>query len=164
MVEVFLVLAGGLIGGLSAGVVAFITNRSADNRLKLQLDYQNRQNESERLRAIHSEPINDLAEVIAVVSELTSRITVFDVGDSNLEPIHRVFGVTFKASISMEAIGEHELAEEIGSLGGVLTPFLANEEAEPRLQRVKEAPEKIGVLLESIARHRKRLMETAAKE
>ncbi|MCH8987935.1 MAG: hypothetical protein IIA92_03920 [Chloroflexi bacterium] len=159
---IWLLVAGALIAGVPAVAVAFITNRSADNRTKVQLDRESRQQERERIRIIRSGPIQDLAELIKATSVFMGRtITPTSVrgGRMDFDPMHRVMEASFTSTSSMAAIGEQDVAEETSSLAYLLAPFLGELDVEQREQLVDENTPKIGVALESIKRHQMRLME-----
>ena len=161
--EVLLVLAGGLIGV----VVAFITNRSADNRLKVQMDREDQTRQRERIRAIRNEPIQHLTEVISVISELIPVMSTFNLEGSetlNFDPVNRVLAVNLRAGISMDTIDENDISKAISSLTQLFTPFLRKMNGEQRKQLIDENLPGILENLQLIEGHRRRLMESLARE
>jgi len=148
MDEFLLVLAGGLVGV----VTAIITNRSADNRLKIQLAHESEQREKDHAAAVRREPIQRLSELNSVITEMFwplrtpgSRI--------DTATATRMTAVIAQARIAMKAIGEEEVENEDDELFNILGESVTKE---------KKAIPEIQEKLASIERHRIRLAESAA--
>ena len=103
MVEVFVVLAGGLVGGLSAGVVAFMSNQSADARLKTQLDHDRQERNLERIAAVRNEAGNHLGVLISSVSESQFQLRLPTDFDERKQISNRLRWLSTKPFVAMMA-------------------------------------------------------------
>ena len=156
MVEVFLVLAGGLVGGLSAGVVAFMSNQSADARLKTQLDHDRQERNLERIAAVRNEAGNHLGVLISSVSESQFQLSLPTDFDERKQISNRLMGLSTRAFVAMMALEETDVAQDITHLTELLKPRLVANEGSTVI--TEEYFVEIDKCLASIENHRTRLI------
>lgn len=119
MDEFLLVLAGGLVGL----VTAVVTNRSADNRLKIQHAHESKQREKEQAAAIRREPAEHLKALISVVTTSLVPLSSNKSSEARSEVTRQVVAALYGARVAMMAIDEKDVVYAIDQLTKPLGPL-----------------------------------------
>ena len=110
-----------VVGGLLIILGGLFNSKSADRRLKMQLDREDQRRQQERIIAAQLEPIENL---MALIKSATAVMPEF-LRDSSVAIPTEIFDPALtnmqRAMVSMRAIGEEEASETVHEVGRALS-------------------------------------------